>query len=89
MFWALQVYLFLSMLLAVGVRFFLEVDVVLFFRARDSKTSGLVLYLQHLRAGGGFVGAAGRAPPNKPILVIKSGRSPAAQRLLHSHSGMD
>ncbi|NGF40768.1 acetate--CoA ligase family protein, partial [Klebsiella pneumoniae] len=29
------------------------------------------------------------ASRNKPILVIKSGRSPAAQRLLHSRSGMD
>ncbi|MGS6264331.1 hypothetical protein ACVGWD_00325, partial [Enterobacter asburiae] len=42
-----------------------------------------------LWVGRGFGSAATTPAPNKPILVIKSGRSPAAQRLLHSHSGMD
>ncbi len=36
-----------------------------------------------------FSAAARSASRNKPILVIKSGRSPAAQRLLNTTAGMD
>ncbi len=49
----------------------------------------LPLYLEHLSDARRFVSAARSASRNKPILVIKSGRSPAAQKLLHANSGMD
>ncbi|MFQ6595317.1 GNAT family N-acetyltransferase, partial [Pseudomonas palleroniana] len=45
--------------------------------------------LEHLSDARHFVSAARSAARNKPILVIKSGRSPAAQRLLHTSAGMD
>ncbi|MBN0459686.1 acetate--CoA ligase family protein, partial [Pseudomonas aeruginosa] len=48
-----------------------------------------LLYLEHLSDARRFVSAARSASRNKPILVIKSGRSPAAQKLLHANSGMD
>ncbi|MGS6185852.1 hypothetical protein, partial [Enterobacter asburiae] len=55
---------------------------MVFFGARDGKTSGMVVFVVRVGGGGGFGGAGRRAARNKPILVIKSGRSPAAQRLL-------
>ena len=64
-------------------------DELLDFLARDSKTSAILLYLEHLSDARRFVSASRSASRNKPIPVIKSGRSPAAQSLLHSHSGMD
>ncbi|HGK7626221.1 TPA: protein lysine acetyltransferase, partial [Klebsiella pneumoniae] len=64
-------------------------DDLLDFLARDSKTSAILLYLEHLSDARRFVSAARSASRNKPILVIKSGRSPAAQKLLHANSGMD
>ncbi|MGS6264293.1 hypothetical protein ACVGWD_00010, partial [Enterobacter asburiae] len=60
-----------------------------FFITDSGKTRAFVFYVHDLCDAGGFGGGARRGAPNKPILVIKSGRSPAAQRLLHSHSGMD
>nr|VUD27610.1 acyl-CoA synthetase [Salmonella sp. NCTC 7297] len=54
-----------------------------------SKTSAILLYLEQLSDARRFVSAARSASRNKPILVIKSGRSPAAQRLLNTSAGMD
>ncbi|MGS6264350.1 hypothetical protein ACVGWD_00490, partial [Enterobacter asburiae] len=50
------------------------------FLGCEGKTSEFVVYLEHVGVGGGFGGGARSPAPNKPILVIKSGRSPAAQR---------
>ncbi|MGS6190550.1 hypothetical protein, partial [Enterobacter asburiae] len=51
---------------------------MVFFVALDAKTTAIVFYVDHRSDAGGFVGGARRATRNKPILVIKSGRSPAA-----------
>ncbi|MDK9605275.1 bifunctional acetate--CoA ligase family protein/GNAT family N-acetyltransferase [Lelliottia wanjuensis] len=87
--WAQQREMGFSYFIALGDSLDIDVDELLDFLARDSKTSAILLYLEHLSDARRFVSAARSASRNKPILVIKSGRSPAAQRLLQSHSGMD
>lgn len=87
--WAQQREMGFSYFIALGDSLDIDVDELLDFLARDSKTSSILLYLEHLSDARRFVSAARSASRNKPILVIKSGRSPAAQRLLQSHSGMD
>ncbi|WP_061710027.1 bifunctional acetate--CoA ligase family protein/GNAT family N-acetyltransferase [Pseudenterobacter timonensis] len=87
--WAQQREMGFSYFIALGDSLDIDVDELLDFLARDSKTSAILLYLEHLSDARRFVSAARSASRNKPILVIKSGRSPAAQRLLHAHSGMD
>lgn len=87
--WAQQREMGFSYFIALGDSLDIDVDELLDFLARDSKTSAILLYLEHLTDARRFVSAARSASRNKPILVIKSGRSPAAQRLLQSHSGMD
>lgn len=87
--WAQQREMGFSYFIALGDSLDIDVDELLDFLARDGKTSAILLYLEHLSDARRFVSAARSASRNKPILVIKSGRSPAAQRLLHSHSGMD
>lgn len=87
--WAQQREMGFSYFIALGDSLDIDVDELLDFLARDSKTSAILLYLEHLSDARRFVSAARSASRNKPILVIKSGRSPEAQRLLHSHSGMD
>ncbi|MGS6264337.1 hypothetical protein ACVGWD_00380, partial [Enterobacter asburiae] len=52
---------------------------LVFFVAVDAKTSVMFVFLEPLGVGGVVVAAARPGAPNKPILVIKSGRSPAAQ----------
>lgn len=87
--WAQQREMGFSYFIALGDSLDIDVDELLDFLARDSKTSAILLYLEHLSDARRFVSASRSASRNKPILVIKSGRSPAAQRLLHSRSGMD
>lgn len=87
--WAQQREMGFSYFIALGDSLDIDVDELLDFLARDSKTSAILLYLEHLSDARRFVSASRSASRNKPILVIKSGRSPAAQSLLQSHSGMD
>ncbi|MGO3908872.1 acetate--CoA ligase family protein, partial [Huaxiibacter chinensis] len=87
--WAQQREMGFSYFIALGDSLDIDVDELLDFLARDGKTSAILLYLEHLCDARRFVSAARSASRNKPILVIKSGRSPAAQRLLNSHSGLD
>jgi len=87
--WAQQREMGFSYFIALGNSLDIDVDELLDFLARDSKTSAILLYLEHLSDARRFVSAARSASRNKPILVIKSGRSPEAQRLLHVNSGMD
>ncbi|MEB4676615.1 protein lysine acetyltransferase [Enterobacteriaceae bacterium G50] len=87
--WAQQREMGFSYFIALGDSLDIDVDDLLDFLARDSKTSAILLYLEHLSDARRFVSAARSASRNKPILVIKSGRSPAAQRLLHANAGLD
>ena len=87
--WAQQREMGFSYFIALGDSLDIDVDDLLDFLARDSKTSAILLYLEHLSDARRFVSAARSASRNKPILVIKSGRSPEAQRLLHVNAGMD
>ncbi|WP_455814141.1 bifunctional acetate--CoA ligase family protein/GNAT family N-acetyltransferase [Pseudomonas graminis] len=87
--WAQQRQLGFSWFIALGDSLDIDADDLLDFLARDGKTSAILLYLEHLSDARRFVSAARSASRNKPILVIKSGRSPHAQQLLKTHGGMD
>ncbi|PSN07435.1 bifunctional acetate--CoA ligase family protein/GNAT family N-acetyltransferase [Siccibacter turicensis] len=87
--WAQQREIGFSYFIALGDSLDIGVDELLDYLARDSKTTAILLYLEHLRDARRFVSAARSASRNKPILVIKSGRSPGAQRLLKADAGSD
>ncbi|WP_455821004.1 bifunctional acetate--CoA ligase family protein/GNAT family N-acetyltransferase [Pseudomonas cerasi] len=87
--WAQQRQLGFSWFIALGDSLDIDADDLLDFLARDGKTSAILLYLEHLSDARRFVSAARSASRNKPILVIKSGRSPHAQHLLKTNGGMD
>jgi len=87
--WAQQRNLGFSWFIALGDSLDTDVDDLLDFLARDGKTSAILLYLEHLSDARRFVSASRSASRNKPILVIKSGRSREAQSLLGTHSGLD
>ena len=87
--WAQQRQLGFSWFIALGDSLDTDIDDLLDFLARDGKTSAILLYLEHLSDARRFVSASRSASRNKPILVIKSGRSPQAQQLLKTHAGLD
>ncbi len=87
--WAQQREMGFSYFIALGDSLDIDVDDLLDFLARDSKTSAILLYLGASQRRAPLCLRRAHASRNKPILVIKSGRSPAAQKLLHANSGMD
>jgi acetyltransferase len=87
--WAQQRVIGFSYFIALGDSIDIDVDDVLDFLARDSKTSAILLHIEHLSDARRFLSAARGAARNKPILVIKSGRSAQAQRLLNYPQGRD
>lgn len=87
--WAKQRQLGFSWFISLGDSLDIDVDDLLDFLARDAKTSAILLYLEQLSDARRFVSAARSASRNKPILVIKSGRTPEAQALLGSSSELD
>jgi len=87
--WAQQREMGFSWFIALGDSLDIDVDELLDYLARDTKTSAILLYLEHLSDARRFVSAARSASRNKPVLVIKSGRSAKAQALLKTHPGLD
>ncbi|MDI9280468.1 bifunctional acetate--CoA ligase family protein/GNAT family N-acetyltransferase [Pantoea sp. EABMAA-21] len=87
--WAQQRNLGFSWFIALGDSLDIDVDDLLDFLARDGKTSAILLYLEHLSDARRFVSASRSASRNKPILVIKSGRSHQAQAMIGTLSGLD
>lgn len=87
--WAQQRQLGFSWFIALGDSLDIDADDLLDFLARDGKTSAILLYLEHLSDARRFVSAARSASRNKPILIIRSGRSQQAQHLLNTHGGLD
>ncbi len=80
--WAQQRAVGFSYFISLGDSLDIDVDDLLDFLARDSKTSAILLYLEHISDARRFLSASRSASRNKPILVIKSGRSAQAQTLL-------
>ena len=55
--------------------------------ARDPATQVVLLYVESLADGRVFLEAAREVTETKPVLVIKSGRTPAGERAAKSHTG--
>ncbi len=87
--WAQQREMGFSYFIALGDSLDIDVDELLDYLSRDTKTSAILLYLEQLSDARRFVSAARSASRNKPILVIKSGRSPSARQLLNAETGLD
>jgi acetyltransferase len=60
---------------------------VLDFLALDDETKAVVLYVESITAARKFMSAARMAGRNKPVAVIKAGRSAAGARAALSHTG--
>ncbi|MEH0875381.1 bifunctional acetate--CoA ligase family protein/GNAT family N-acetyltransferase [Pectobacterium cacticida] len=88
--WAQQRGIGFSYFIALGDSQDIDVDDLLDFLARDGKTSAILLHLEHISDARRFLSASRSASRNKPILVIKSGRSQQAQQLLNDQrQGLD
>ncbi|GIU43304.1 bifunctional acetate--CoA ligase family protein/GNAT family N-acetyltransferase [Shewanella colwelliana] len=65
----------------------IEFDELLDFLGRDSRTTAILLYIDSINEKRHFLSAARAAARNKPILVIKSGRSLEGTTAAKLHTG--
>ncbi|CDG16931.1 bifunctional acetate--CoA ligase family protein/GNAT family N-acetyltransferase [Xenorhabdus doucetiae] len=78
-----------SYFIALGDSVDIDIDDLLDFLARDSKTSAILLHLEHISDARRFLSASRSASRNKPILVVKSSRTRKAQQLLGEQQNFD
>jgi acetyltransferase len=57
------------------------------YLASDPRTKAVLLYIESIRSPRKFMSAARAAARNKPVIVVKSGRSAAGQAAARSHTG--
>jgi acetyltransferase len=57
------------------------------YLASDPKTRAILMYIESIEAPRKFMSAARAAARNKPVIVVKAGRSPQGQLAAASHTG--
>lgn len=57
------------------------------YLASDPKTRAILLYAESIESTRKFMSAARSAARNKPVIVVKAGRSPQGQKAAASHTG--
>jgi len=76
-----------SRFVSVGNRAGIDENDLLSSLGRDPATRVILLYVESLADGRRFLEAAREVTESKPVLVIKSGRTPAGERAAKSHTG--
>jgi acetate---CoA ligase (ADP-forming) len=76
-----------SRFVSVGNRAGVDENDLLGALGRDPATRVILLYVESLADGRRFLEAARTVTEEKPVLVIKSGRTPAGERAARSHTG--
>ncbi|MCI4365518.1 MAG: acetate--CoA ligase family protein, partial [Thermoplasmata archaeon] len=76
-----------SQFVSVGNRAGVDENDLLRSLGRDPATRVILLYVESLANGRKFLEAAREVTETKPVLVIKSGRTPAGERAARSHTG--
>ncbi|MCI4325461.1 MAG: acetate--CoA ligase family protein [Thermoplasmata archaeon] len=76
-----------SRFVSIGNRAGVDENDLLRCLADDPATGVVLLYVENLADGHRFLETAREVTERKPVLVIKSGRSPAGERAARSHTG--
>ena len=76
-----------SAIIGLGNKADLDEDDLLAYFAEDPVTRVVAMHFEDLKDGRGFVEAAKRLTPKKPIVALKAGRTRAGARAAASHTG--
>ena len=60
---------------------------LIYYLGNDPRTRSIVIYMESIGDARGFLSAAREVALNKPIIIIKAGRSEAAAKAAASHTG--
>ena len=85
--WALGRGIGFSQVVSLGEHADVDFGDLLDYLANDAATRAILLYIESIEAPRKFMSAARAAARNKPVIVVKSGRSSAGQRAAASHTG--
>jgi acetyltransferase len=76
-----------SHFVSLGERADVDFGDLLDWLASDARTRAILLYIESIEAPRKFMSAARAAARNKPVLVVKAGRTPQGQAAATSHTG--
>jgi len=76
-----------SAIVGLGNKADIDEDDLLTFFEQDPATSCIAMHMEDLKDGRAFLEAAKRISPQKPIIVLKAGRTAAGARAARSHTG--
>ncbi|WP_051676230.1 acetate--CoA ligase family protein [Polaromonas glacialis] len=76
-----------SHVVSLGSQADVDLGDMLDYLGSDSRTRAIMLYIEAVESPRKFMSAARAAARNKPVIVVKSGRSPQGQRAAGAHTG--
>ena len=76
-----------SQVISLGERADVDFGDLLDYLANDAKTRAILLYIESIESSRKFMSAARSAARNKPVIVVKAGRSTHGQQAAASHTG--
>jgi acetyltransferase len=85
--WALQELVGFSAFVSVGSMLDVDWGDLIDYLGNDSRTHSIVMYMESVGDARSFLSAAREVSMNKPIIVIKAGRTDAAAHAAASHTG--
>jgi len=85
--WAVEEKYGLSALISYGNRADLDVHDFIEFLAEDPKTKAIAVYLEGLKDGTKFIEVCKKVSKQKPIIVLKAGRTEEGAKAISTHTG--
>jgi acetyltransferase len=85
--WAQSREIRFSQIVSLGEHADVDFGDMLDYLASDPKTRAILLYVESIQSPLKFMSAARAAARNKPVIVVKAGRSPYGERAAASHTG--
>lgn len=76
-----------SLVVSLGSQADVDLGDMLDYLGSDSRTRAIVLFIEAIESPRKFMSAARAAARNKPVIVVKSGRSPQGQKAAAAHTG--
>ncbi len=85
--WSLRELVGFSAVISIGSMLDVGWGDLIYYLGNDPRTRSIVIYMETIGDARGFLSAAREVALNKPIIVIKAGRSEAAAKAAASHTG--
>ena len=85
--WAIEAEYGFSAIISIGNQADLDTSDFIEWLGNDPHTKAIALYIEGLEDGRKFIEIAGRISKNKPIIVLKGGRTEKGQKAISSHTG--